>query len=332
MNSNRAKSEVDQTSRIYVAGHRGLVGSAICRRLQSENFASLIAKTRQELDLLNQSAVDLFFAAEKPEYVFLAAAKVGGILANTMHPAEFIYENLLAQTNVIDAAYRHGAKKLLFLGSSCIYPKFAPQPIHEDALLTGALEPTNEAYAIAKIAGLKMAESYRKQYGFNAISLMPTNLYGPHDNFDPESSHVVPALIRRFHEAAQRNAPEVTLWGTGTVRREFLHVDDLADACVFLMQTYDQPEIINVGTGEDVTIHELAELIAEITGFRGRIVQDTSKPDGTPRKLLDVSRLNALGWRARIALREGLEQTYRWFTNHIANATPEPQGTASALP
>ena len=331
MNANRAKADMDQTSRIYIAGHRGLVGSAICRRLQSEKYANLIAKTRQELDLLNQSAVDRFFAAEKPEYVFLAAARVGGILANSTQPAEFIYENLLVQTNVIDAAYRHGAKKLLFLGSSCIYPKFAPQPIREDALLTSPLEPTNEPYAIAKIAGLKMAEAYRKQYGFDAISLMPTNLYGPHDNFDPESSHVVPALIRRFHEAAQRNSPEVTLWGTGTVRREFLHVDDLADACVFLMQNYDQPEIINVGTGEDVTIRELAELIAEITGFRGRIVQDTSKPDGTPRKLLDVSRLNALGWRARINLREGLEQTYRWFTTHIANVNAK-QDTASAAP
>jgi len=331
MSANYAKAEMDKTSRIYVAGHRGLVGSAICRRLQSEKYANLIAKTRQELDLLNQSAVDRFFAAERPEYVFLAAAKVGGILANSTQPAEFIYENLLVQINVIDAAYRHGAKKLLFLGSSCIYPKFAPQPIREDALLTSPLEPTNEPYAIAKIAGLKMAEAYRKQYGFDAISLMPTNLYGPHDNFDPESSHVVPALIRRFHEAAQRNSPEVTLWGTGTVRREFLHVDDLADACVFLMQNYDQPEIINVGTGEDVTIRELAELIAEITGFRGRIVQDTSKPDGTPRKLLDVSRLNALGWRARINLREGLEQTYRWFTTHIANVNAK-QDTASAAP
>lgn len=331
MSVNYAKAEMDKTSRIYVAGHRGLVGSAICRRLQSEKYANLIEKTRQELDLLNQSAVDRFFAAEKPEYCFLAAAKVGGILANSTQPAEFIYENLLVQINVIDAAYRHGAKKLLFLGSSCIYPKFAPQPIREDALLTSPLEPTNEPYAVAKIAGLKMAEAYRKQYGFDAISLMPTNLYGPHDNFDPESSHVVPALIRRFHEAAQRNSPEVTLWGTGTVRREFLHVDDLADACVFLMQNYDQPEIINVGTGEDVTIRELAELIAEITGFRGRIVQDTSKPDGTPRKLLDVSRLNALGWRARINLREGLEQTYRWFTTHIANVNAK-RDTASAAP
>ncbi len=331
MSSHPVKSEMNQSSRIYVAGHRGLAGSAICRRLQSENYANFILKTRRELDLLNQAAVDRFFATEKPEYVFLAAAKVGGILANATHPAEFIHENLLIQTNVIDAAYRHGAKKLLFLGSSCIYPKFAPQPIREDALLTSALEPTNEAYAIAKIAGLKMVEAYRKQYGFNAISLMPTNLYGPYDNFDPESSHVVPALIRRFHEAAQSNAPEIALWGTGTVRREFLYVDDLADACVFLMRNYNHPQIINVGTGEDVTVRDLAAMIAEITGFRGRIVQDASKPDGTPRKLLDVSRLNALGWRARIGLREGLEQTYRWFKTHVADVNVEPQGTASAV-
>jgi GDP-L-fucose synthase len=321
---------MNQASRIYVAGHRGLVGSAICRRLQSNGYTQLLTHTKAELDLLNQSAVERFFATKKLEYVFLAAAKVGGILANATRPAEFLRENLLIQTNVIDAAYRHGAKRLLFLGSSCIYPKFAPQPIHEDSLLTSALEPTNEAYAVAKIAGLKMAQAYRQQYGFSAISLMPTNLYGPNDNFDPESSHVVPALIRRFHEAAQKNASEVTLWGTGTVRREMMHVDDLAEACVFLMQNYDQPQIVNVGTGEDVTIRELAEMIAEITGFRGRIVQDTSKPDGTPRKLLDVSRLSALGWRARITLRDGLEQTYRWFVIHIAAATAQRQGTASA--
>jgi GDP-L-fucose synthase len=311
---------MNPTSRIYVAGHRGLVGSAICRKLGSAGYANLIARTRIQLDLLEQSAVDRFFATEKPEYVFLAAAKVGGILANSTSPAEFLRENLLIQANIIDCAYRHGAKKLLFLGSSCIYPKFASQPIREDSLLTGALEPTNEAYAIAKIAGLKMAEAYRAQYGFSAIGVMPTNLYGPNDNFDPESSHVAPALIRRFHEAARRSAPEVAIWGSGTVRRELMHVDDLADACVFLMQDYDEPEIINVGTGEDVTIRELAEIIGEITGFSGRIVHDTSKPDGTPRKLLDVSRLHALGWRARIPLREGLQQTYRWFVDHIASA------------
>jgi len=322
---------MEQTSRIYVAGHTGLVGSAICRRLQSANDSHLITRTRAELDLLDQSAVTRFFASQKPEYVFLAAAKVGGILANSARPAEFLRENLLIETNVIDAAYRHGVKKLQFLGSSCIYPKFAPQPIREDSLLTSALEPTNEAYAIAKIAGLKMAQAYREQYGFRAISLMPTNLYGPNDNFDPASSHVVPALIRRFHEAAQSGASEVVIWGTGTVRRELMHVDDLADACVFLMQRYDAPEIVNVGTGEDVTIRELAEMVAEIAGYRGRIVQDTSKPDGTPRKLLDVSRLNALGWRARISLRDGLKQTYQWFLAHLAKGDVH-QGTASAAP
>jgi GDP-L-fucose synthase len=327
-----SQPRIAQSSRIYVAGHRGMVGSAICRRLQSAGFAQLITRSRPDLDLLNQSAVSHFFASEKPEYVFLAAAKVGGILANASHPAEFLRENLLIQTNVIDAAYRNSAKKLVFLGSSCIYPKFAPQPIREDSLLTGALEATNEAYAVAKIAGLKMAQAYRQQYGFNAVSLMPTNLYGPNDNFDPESSHVVPALIRRFYEATQKSAPEVALWGSGTVRREMMHVDDLADAGVFLMENYDQPEIVNVGTGEDVTIRELAEIIAEIAGFRGRIVQDTSKPDGTPRKLLDVSRVNGLGWHARILLREGLEQTYRWFVSHVATATVQRQGTASAAP
>ena len=327
-----AHTQMNQSSRIYVAGHRGMVGSAISRRLQTSGMKQLLTCTRSELDLLNQSAVDRFFADERPEYIFLAAARVGGILANSTHPAEFLRENLLIQTNVIDAAYRHGAKKLLFLGSSCIYPKFAPQPIREESLLTSALEPTNEAYAIAKIAGLKMTQVYRQQYGFNAISLMPTNLYGPNDNFDPESAHVVPALIRRFYEAAQKNSPEVPLWGTGTARREMMHVDDLADASVFLMQNYGQPEIVNVGTGEDVAVRELAEMIAEITGFHGRIVQDTSKPDGTPRKLLDVSRLKALGWRACVPLREGLEQTYRWFVSHLANATAQHQGTASAAP
>jgi GDP-L-fucose synthase len=309
---------MDQSSRIYVAGHQGLVGSAICRRLASGGHSRVITRTRAQLDLLNQADVDRFFASEEPEYVFLAAAKVGGIVANSTRPAEFLRENLLIQTNVIDAAYRCRAKKLLFLGSSCIYPKFAPQPIHENSLLTSSLEPTNEAYAVAKIAGLKMAQAYRQQYGFDAICLMPTNLYGPNDNFDPESSHVVPALIRRFQEAAQRNASEVVIWGTGTVRRELMHVDDLADACVFLMQRYDQPEIINVGTGEDVTIRELAEMIAELTGFHGQIVQDASKPDGTPRKLLDVSRLQGLGWKAQISLREGLEQTIRWFIGQRA--------------
>jgi len=311
---------VDKSNRIFVAGHRGLVGSAIVRRLETDGCSRLLTRTREQLDLTDLRAVDKFFLAEKPEYVFLAAAKVGGILANATYPADFLRENILIQTNVIDAAYRHTAKKLQFLGSSCIYPKFAPQPIREESLLTGPLEPTNDAYAIAKIAGLKMAQAYRHQHGFNAISLMPTNLYGPHDDFDLEASHVVPALMRRFHEAAQANAPEVILWGTGTVRREFLHVDDLADAAVFLMKHYDDSEIINVGTGEDVTIHELAEMICGITEYRGRIVTDPSKPDGTPRKLLDVSRLHALGWKARISLREGLAQTYRWFLSQQSAA------------
>jgi len=306
---------MEKNSRIFVAGHRGLVGSAIRRRLEAGGYQNLILRTRAEVDLLNQAAVEKFFAAERPEYVFLAAALVGGILANSQRPADFIRENLLVQTHVIDAAYRNGARKLQFLGSSCVYPKFAPQPIREESLLAGPLEPTNEAYAAAKIAGIKMAQAYRRQYGFNAISLMPTNLYGPGDNFDPVESHVLPALIRKFHDAARQNAPEVVIWGTGTARREFMHVDDCADAAVFLMLHYDQEEIINVGTGEDLTIRELAEMIAEVTGFRGRIVQDTSKPDGTPRKLLDVSRLRALGWQPKIPLREGLRTTYEWFAS-----------------
>ena len=309
----QSMSPMDPSSRIYVAGHQGLVGSAICGQLDANDHEHVITRTRAELDLLDQAAVNRFFAGERPEFVFLAAAKVGGIFANSTYPADFLRENLLIQTNVIDAAYRHGAKKLLFLGSSCIYPKLAPQPIREDSLLTSALEPTNEPYAIAKIVGLKMAQAYRRQFGFRTICLMPTNLYGPHDNFDLESSHVVPALIRRFHEAALAKSPEVALWGTGTVRRELMHVDDLADACIFLMQSYDDPEIINVGTGEEVTIRELAGMIAEITGFRGGIVHDTSKPDGTPRKLLDISRITALGWKPQISLRQGLEQTHRWF-------------------
>lgn len=304
---------MDKNSRIFVAGHRGLVGSAIRRRLDATGYRNLILRTREQVDLLNQSAVEKFFATERPEYVFLAAALVGGILANSQRPADFIRENLLVQTNVIDAAYRNGVQKLQFLGSSCVYPKFAPQPIREESLLSGPLEPTNEAYAAAKIAGIKMAQAYRRQYGFNAISLMPTNLYGPGDNFDPLQSHAVPALIRKFSDAVRQNAPEVVIWGTGTARREFMHVDDCADAAVFLMLHYDQEEIINVGTGEDLTIHELAELIAEVAGFRGTIAQDISKPDGTPRKLLDVSRLRALGWQPRTPLREGLAATYRWF-------------------
>ncbi len=300
-------------SRIYVAGHRGLVGSAICRRLHEAGYRTVIVRSHSELDLRDQVAVREFFAAEKPEYVFLAAARVGGILANSTRPAEFIYDNLAIEMNVIHAAHAAGVKKLQLLGSSCIYPKFAPQPIEECSLLSGPLEPTNQWYAVAKIAGIKMAQAYRKQYGFSAISLMPTNLYGPGDNFDLTSSHVVPALIRKFHEAAKSGAREVEIWGTGSPRREFLHVDDLADAALFLMLHYDSEEIINVGTGEDVTIRELAELIGSITGFQGRLAFDESKPDGTPRKLLDVSRLNALGWKARIPLADGIRSTYEWY-------------------
>jgi len=301
-------------SRIFVAGHRGLVGSALCRRLRDAGFSDLVLRTRAELDLRDGAAVRAFFAAEKPEYVFLAAARVGGILANSTRPAEFIYDNLAIEVNVIDAACHAGVKKLEFLGSSCIYPKFAGQPIRESALLTGPLEPTNEWYAIAKIAGIKMAQAYRRQYGFHAISLMPTNLYGPGDNFNLESSHVLAALIRKFHDATQSGAPEVEIWGTGEPRREFLHVDDLAAAAVHLMLDYDEEEIINVGAGEDVSIRELAGLVAEVARYRGRLRFDSSKPDGTPRKLLDVSRLNALGWKPRIALREGIRATYEWFS------------------
>lgn len=301
---------------IFVAGHRGLVGSAIVRRLQAEGYGNLILRTRAELDLTEQEAVRSFFSQQRPAYVFLAAAKVGGILANATYGADFIRDNLLVQCNVIDAAYRAQVRKLLFLGSSCIYPKFAPQPMKEEHLLTGVLEPTNEPYAIAKIAGIKMAQAYDTQYGWDAISLMPTNLYGPGDNFDLETSHVLPALMRKFHEAKKSGAGEVVVWGTGSARREFLHVDDLADAAVFLMQHYASSDIINVGTGSDISIRELALLIADVVGYSGRIVQDTSKPDGTPRKLLDVSRLSAAGWKSRIELRDGIAQTHRWYVEH----------------
>jgi GDP-L-fucose synthase len=305
-------------SRIFVAGHRGLVGSAILRNLAGRGARNIITRSRDQLDLCDQQAVVRFFQRERPEYVFLAAAKVGGIMANSSEPALFIHDNLLIQTNVIDAAWRYGARKLLFLGSSCIYPKFAPQPIREECLLTGELEPTNDAYALAKIAGIRMCQAYRQQYGFAAISLMPTNLYGPGDNFDLTTSHVLPALLAKFHTAKTSGAREVVLWGTGTPRREFLHVDDLADASVFLMQTYDSPEIVNVGVGKDLEIRELAELIRDVVGCKAEIVYDRSKPDGTPRKLLDVSRLTNLGWTARIPLREGVEQTYRAFVEHAA--------------
>jgi len=306
-------------ARIFVAGHRGLVGSAIVRRLQAEGYDNLLLAGRDTLDLRNRESVEAFFAAHKPEYVFLAAAKVGGIHANDTYPAEFLLQNLQIQNNVIDAAYRHGASKLTFLGSSCIYPKLAPQPLKEEYLLTGPLEPTNEWYAVAKIAGIKLCQAYRRQYGFNAISLMPTNLYGPGDNFDLANSHVLPALIRKFHEAKLSGDKQVVMWGTGTPRREFLHVDDLAAATVYLTQTYEGEDIVNVGVGEDISIRELTELVKEITGYQGEIVNDTSKPDGTPRKLLDVSRLHGLGWQARIPLHEGIEQTYRWFLENQAH-------------
>lgn len=316
---------MEPSSRIFLAGHRGLVGAAIARRLTAAGFDHVLTRTRGELDLTEQAAVREFFAEAKPEYVFLAAARVGGILANDTYRADFIRENLLIETNVIDAAYREGASKLLFLGSSCIYPKFADQPIVEESLLGGALEPTNQAYAVAKIAGITMCQSYASQYGFNAISLMPTNLYGPGDNFDLETSHVLPALIRKFHEAKQAGAPEVEVWGTGTPRREFLHVDDLADACQFLMANYDSPEIINVGTGTDITVATLAGLIGEIVGYEGSIRFDPTKPDGTPRKLLDVTRLNALGWHGRIGLEDGIRGTYRWYVDNIAGKARAPR-------
>ncbi len=300
-------------SKIYIAGHRGLVGSAIIRKLQSEGFTNLIYKPHNELDLTNQQSVADFFAAEKPEYVFLAAAKVGGILSNKTRKAEFICQNLQIQTNIIDSSYRNGVKKLLFLGSSCIYPKLCPQPIKEEYLLTGPLEETNDAYAIAKIAGIMMCQSYNLQYKTNYISVMPTNLYGPNDNFDLQDSHVLPALLRKFHEAKQNNEAEVTVWGTGNVYREFLHVDDLADATLFLMQNYNDSQIVNIGTGRDILIKELAGVIAQTTGYTGQIGWDTTKPDGTPRKLLDVTKLTTLGWTAKINLQEGLKQTYDWY-------------------
>jgi GDP-L-fucose synthase len=310
---------MNKSDRIYVAGHRGMVGSAIVRVLESAGFDNIITVTRNEVDLVNQAAVNSFFEKEKPDYVFLSAAKVGGILANDTYPADFIRDNLLIQTNVIDAAYRNEAKKLLLLGSSCIYPKMANQPINESELLTGPLEPTNEWYAIAKIAGIKMCQAYRKQYGFNAISLMPTNLYGIGDNYHLENSHVIPALIRKFHEARQRGDSSVEVWGTGKAMREFLDVDDLADAAVFLMENYNDREIVNVGTGKDITIAELADTVKKVTGFEGEIVYDSSKPDGTPRKLLDVSKIHALGWQHKIDLKEGLEKAYQWFEANQQN-------------
>jgi GDP-L-fucose synthase len=309
---------LSRASRVYVAGHRGLVGSAIVRRLEALGCRNLIVRGHSELDLCEQETVDRFFFENRPEFVFLAAAKVGGILANSTRPAEFLHDNLAIQTNLIHAAWRHGTKKLLFLGSSCIYPKLAPQPIKEEYLLTGPLEPTNEAYAIAKIAGLKLAVAYSAQYGFSTISLMPTNLYGPWDNFDLQTSHVLPAMIRRFHDAKISGAASVTLWGTGTPRREFLHVDDLANAACLLMENYDSPNLLNVGVGEDLTIAELARLVSRVVGYSGRIVFDSSHPDGTPRKLLDVSRIHALGWRAQISLEQGVTSTYQWYLAHVS--------------
>jgi GDP-L-fucose synthase len=311
---------LDKDSRIYVAGHRGLVGSAIVRALQHQGYGSLILRTRAELDLTEQAAVRNFFERERPDAVIMAAARVGGIYANNSHPALFMRDNLLIQDNVIDAAHRSGVGKFVFLGSSCIYPKLAPQPIKEEYLLTGPLEPTNEWYAIAKIAGVKMCQAYRREFGFSAISLMPTNLYGPGDNFDLQNSHVLPGLIRRFHEAKVGGAETVTVWGTGTPRREFLHVDDLADAVLHLLRTYDGEDIVNIGWGEDVTIRELAELVVSVTGYAGRLIFDPTKPDGTPRKLLDTSRLTGLGWRPQIPLKTGIERTYAWFREHAADA------------
>jgi GDP-L-fucose synthase len=298
---------------IFVAGHRGLVGSAIVRRLAAGGYDRVLVRTRAELDLTRQEAVERFFQEHRPEYVFLSAAKVGGIVANDTYPAEFIRDNLLIEANVIDAAYRAGTKKVLFLGSSCIYPREAPQPMKEEHLLTGPLEVTNEAYAVAKIAGIEMVRSYRRQYGFHGVSVMPTNLYGPEDNFDLQTSHVLPALMRKFHEAKVSGASEVVVWGSGEPRREFLHVDDLADACLFVMDRYDGDSILNVGVGEDITIRELAELMKSVVGYEGALRFDRSKPDGTPRKLLDMTRLHGLGWRAKIPLRAGIEQTYAWY-------------------
>ncbi|HSM83860.1 MAG TPA: GDP-L-fucose synthase [Nodosilinea sp.] len=304
---------MDTQSKIFVAGSRGLVGSALVRTLQAQGYENLVLRSSQQLDLRSQAAVDDFFAAEKPEYVFLAAAKVGGIQANNTYRAEFLYDNLMIEANIIHSAYRHGAEKLLFLGSSCIYPKLCPQPMKEDYLLSGLLEPTNEPYAIAKIAGLKLCENYCRQYGVNFISAMPTNLYGLNDNFDLANSHVLPALMRKFHEAKVSGDPTVTVWGTGTPLREFLYVDDLADALVFLMNTYSEVDFVNVGTGQEVSIKELALTIKAVVGYEGELVFDATKPDGTPRKLLDVSRLAAAGWQAKTDLKTGIEQTYAWF-------------------
>jgi GDP-L-fucose synthase len=305
------KNKMEKSSKIFVAGHRGMVGSAILRKLEQEGFANFCLAGSNDLDLRNQLEVNEFFRKEKPDFVFLAAAKVGGIMANDTYRAEFLYDNLMIEANVIHNAYLQGVKKLMFLGSSCIYPKLAPQPLREEALLTGLLEPTNEPYAIAKIAGIKLCDAYRAQYGCNFVSVMPTNLYGPNDNYHPQNSHVLPAMIRRFHEAKRDGLDAVTIWGSGLPRREFMHVDDLADACYFLMQQYNEPGFVNIGTGEDVSILELAQIVRQIVGFEGEIKSDLSKPDGTPRKLMDVSKLGAMGWKARIPLEAGIESVYK---------------------
>jgi GDP-L-fucose synthase len=321
--------EMQPDARVFVAGHRGLVGSAVVRRLEREGFSSVTAATREQLDLRDQAAVNYWFRANRPEYVFLVAGTVGGILANSTRPAEFIYDNMMIHATVVHAAHLFPVKRLLYLGSSCIYPRGCPQPMKEEHLLSGYLEPTNEPYAVAKIAGIKLCQAYRKQYGCDFISAMPTNLYGPNDNFDLSSSHVLPALIRKFHDAKADGRSDVPIWGTGSPRREFLHVDDLADACVFLMRRYDAAEHINVGTGEDLTIRELAETVRDIVHPQARLVFDPTKPDGTPRKLLDVSRLHALGWRHHISLVQGIESSYRWFLDNHKTARGTAKGAAA---
>ncbi len=311
---------MDKHSKIYVAGHRGLVGSAIVRHLQAKGYNNIVYQTSKELDLRNQTVVNQFFENEKPEYVFLAAAKVGGILANATYPAQFLYDNLMIQSNIIEAAWQNDVKKLLFLGSTCIYPKMAPQPLKEEFLLTGELEPTNEPYALAKIAGIKMCNAYNKQYGTSFISVMPTNLYGPNDNFDLETSHVLPALMRKIHEAKINREDAVTVWGSGKPLREFLHVNDMADACVYLMENCIPEQVgdfVNIGTGQELTIHQLAEILCEVIGFEGKIIFDSSKPDGTPRKLTDVTKLHQLGWQYHIELKEGVRDTYNWYLDNV---------------
>lgn len=311
---------MNKEAKIYVAGHRGMVGSAIVRSLKSQGYVNIIGKTSKELDLRNQQAVEDFFANERPEYVILAAAKVGGIHANNTYPAEFIYDNLIMECNIIHSSYKYKVKKLLFLGSSCIYPKFAKQPIKEEYLLDGQLEQTNEAYAIAKISGIELCKFYRRQYGCDFISAMPTNLYGINDNFDLETSHVMPALIRKFHNAKTNNLEEVVMWGTGTPRREFMYVDDLADACIYLLNNYSDEIHVNLGTGEDIEIRELAQIIKDVVGYQGKIVNDITKPDGTPRKLLDVSRLNSVGFKHKVGLKDGIKNVYEWYLNQISKS------------